>query len=158
MTTLRRATIADAVHVAPRLREADKQECMATLGLPPEVALPLSFENDNDSWAMVNDAGEPFGLFGVDPIDQHDYFGLIWMVSTPELFSNRKELIRLSPLMIDALHKDHELLGNHVDKRNVSHIRYLKWLGFKMLREIPEHGVEKRPFIEFIKLRNSSCA
>ena len=157
MPTIRRATYSDAVYVAPRLREADKQECMATLGLPPELAIPPSVDGTRGVWAMCHDDDTPFGLFGIDPVDQNPELGIVWMVSTDDLFKYKRDLVKLSHAMIDRLHDDYPLLGNHVDERNTKHIRYLRWLGFSMLKRHPKFGVEKRPFIEFARLRNRPC-
>ena len=43
-----------------------------------------------------------------------------------------------------------KLLYNVVDKRNTVHLKLLKFLGFKFIREIP-FGPNQLPFIEFIK-------
>ncbi len=47
--------------------------------------------------------------------------------------------------------RDEPLLWNIVDKRNRTHLKLLKFLGFKFLREI-EHGPNKLSFIEFCRV------
>lgn len=46
------------------------------------------------------------------------------------------------------------ILFNCVDQRNEVHINWLRWLGFKFVRIIPEYGIQKLPFIEFVRIRN----
>lgn len=159
MAYIRRATVADAIAVAPRLREADKNEIKAYLGFTPEVALPLMISSPGNTWAMIGDHEEVVGLFGMSPVDQHPYFGIVWMVSSPDIYKYRREFIRRTPEVLAAMHQEFPLLGNHIDARNTAHIRWLKRLGFSFLRTLPEFGVEKRPFHEFARLRSDpECA
>ncbi|MDX0568327.1 DUF2833 domain-containing protein, partial [Sinorhizobium medicae] len=126
-------------------------------GIDPQFLLPYSIAEGGPAWAFIDD-GKCIGLFGVDPVDQHPYFGLVWMVTSDDVFRHRKQILRDSPVWLNKLHDLYPLLGNHVDARNRSHIRWLKWLGFSMLRVVPEFGVERLPFIEFAKLRSKPCA
>lgn len=153
MPYIRKATEADAATVASRLREADRNETRAALGMTPEVVLPLSIQNSPHVWAMVQDDDTPMGLFGVDPVRGYDFMGICWMVSTNDIFKHKRQLIRQCRDELDKLHDIYPLLGNHVDVRNTSHVRWLRWLGFSFLRVVQDYGVEQRPFIEFARLR-----
>lgn len=158
MRNIREATVADAIAVAPRLREADRQECLALTGMEPELILPLTTEQSTHTWALTNDEGEAEGIMGLSPVDQHPYFGIVWLCSTPYIFKKKRLFLEQSRQGLEMLHDIYPLLGNHIDARNTAHIRWLKWLGFSFLRLIPEFGVEKRPFYEFARLRSPSCA
>ncbi|MBD9511921.1 hypothetical protein IB265_34800 [Ensifer sp. ENS10] len=149
--------MADAVSLAPRLRAADRRECLAHHGIDPKFLLPYSITEGSHAWAFEHD-GKCIGLFGVEPVDQHPNFGLVWMVTSDDIFRHKRQILRDSPVWLNKLHDLYPLLGNHVDCRNRSHIRWLRWLGFSMLRVIPEFGVERLPFIEFAKLRSEPCA
>lgn len=153
MITIRRAKVADAISLAPRLRSADRDEIKAALGMTPEAALPL-FIQGNYVWAGVDPSGEVFGLFGIDPVHNNPYLGIVWMVTSPAIMAHRRELIRLAPKWLKRLHRVRPLIGNHIDARNTTHIRWLKRMGFSFLRTHPEFGVEKRPFHEFARLRS----
>ena len=48
--------------------------------------------------------------------------------------------------------RSEELLWNIVDKRNTTHLKLLKFLGFKFLREFP-YGPNNLTFIEFCRVR-----
>ena len=154
MVTIRRAKVADAVSLAPRLRVADKNECKAFLGLNPEEVLPQLVSQNNYVWAAVDQGGEVIGLFGIDPVKGSDHLGICWAVSSDALNSNRRALLKLAPKWIERLHKVRPLIGNHIDARNTVHIRWLKRLGFVFLRTHPEFGHERRPFHEFARLRS----
>lgn len=153
---IREATVADAVSVAPRLRTEDRMECEAALGFSPEVALPFGV-TAGENWVFEID-GTVEAILGVSPVGGNPYFGMVWMMTTEAIFDHRKELLRATPRVLEMLHDRFPLIGNHVDVRNTKHIDWLKKVGFSMLRVIPEFGVERRPFIEFAKLRAEPCA
>ncbi|MER9560994.1 hypothetical protein [Mesorhizobium sp. M0571] len=154
MITIRRAKVADAISLAPRLRSADRDECRAYLGMEPEVVLPHLVQQGNYVWAGVEPNGEVFGLFGVDPVKGNPHLGIVWMVSSPTIMKHRRDLIGMAPKWLKRLHRVRPLLGNHIDARNTTHIRWLKRMGFSFLRTHAEFGVEKRPFHEFARLRS----
>lgn len=156
MITMREATVADAIAVSPRLRQADVQEWKAAVGLSPEVALRIGLSS-GEAWAMLVD-GQVEALLGVSAVANHSYFGLVWMVATDAIFDHRRDLLRMTPEVLTMLHDRFPLLGNYVDARNSKHIAWLKRAGFSLLREVPDYGVEQRPFFEFAKLRAEPCA
>lgn len=151
MITFRKATVADAVSLAPRLRDADRQECWAALGMDPRVVLPLS-ATDKHCWAVL-DEGTPVALFGVSPVLHVPELGIVWMVTAPLRHRHKAALLRDAPKVLGMLHSICPLLGNHVDARNTTHIRWLRHAGFSFLRVKPTYGVERRPFLEFARLR-----
>ena len=61
--------------------------------------------------------------------------------------------LRNSAFWVEKLFGDFSLLFNVVDSRNKVHIRWLKWLDFKFIADIPEFGVEKRMFHQFVKYK-----
>lgn len=158
MAYIRRATVADAIYVAPRLREADKQETWAYLGLDPLNVLPRNVAQDPNTWTMVGNDGSPVGLFGVSAVATLPYFGLVWMCSTDAIHDHKRELIVMAPQWLDKLHALHPLLGNHIDARNTVHVRWLRRMGFSLLRTHQHFGVEGRPFHEFARLKHVQCA
>ncbi|WP_164754467.1 phage protein Gp13 family protein [Mesorhizobium sp. M7A.F.Ca.CA.004.02.1.1] len=122
--------------------------------MSPEAVLPLLVQQGNYVWAGIDENGECFGLFGVDPVKgPGGHLGIVWMVTTDDIFKHRRDLLKLAPKWLDRLHKVRPLLGNHIDARNTTHIRWLRRMGFSFLRTHAEFGVEKRPFHEFARLR-----
>ena len=87
--------------------------------------------------------GDIAGLAGVD-ID-----GQIWMLCTPAIHKFPVTFARESKRFIEA--RKEKLLWNIVDKRNKTHLKLLKFLGFKFLREL-KHGPNNLSFIEFCRV------
>lgn len=152
---LRKATVEDAINIAPRLRAEDRAEIIAATGLPPEIVLPLGMTPDRETYVagVIERPDSPEIIFGVDPVPGEPEIGVIWMVSTPVIFDYPQRFAAVSGEMISRLHEMYPLLTNFIDERNTRHIRWLKWLGFKMLRRIEQFGPESRPFIEFASYR-----
>lgn len=157
MINIRRAKVADAVALAPRLRDADRAELKAALGMAPEVSLPIAVRQSPYVWAAEDEEGAQ-GLFGLDPVKGYPDFGIVWLVTSDAIWRHRRELQRLTPEWLDTMHGICPLLGNHIDARNTVHIRWLKRMGFSFLQTHERFGVERRPFHEFARLRNQPCA
>ena len=137
---IRDATPEVAYEVASNLRAEDLSEAVEGWGLNPLVELPLATQRGFCVSFMVPN-GETAGLAGI--ID-----GQIWMMCTPAIHKYPVTFAREAKRFIDS--RPEKLLFNVVDKRNVVHLKLLKFLGFKFIREIP-FGPNQLPFIEFIK-------
>lgn len=152
---VRPATVEDCQHLAPRLRREDIEEVRAASGLEPLVALTLGLRLGE--CLVMECKGERFGLFGVCPT-QTPGVGLVWMLATDSIHTHRTRFIRECRKWVKHLHTNYPVLWNYVDARNELHIRWLHWLGFEFIKLHPEHGVEKRPFIEFVHVQKEpSC-
>jgi len=151
MIEFREATVADMVDLAPRLRPEDRAECLAASGVAPEISLPAAV-GLGPSWVWTV-AGIPECALGVIPVDGIPFTGAVWMLATPEILKHVRYMVKNLPAVMSMLHEKFPLLGNYVDARNEAHIAFIKHCGFSLLRVIPDHGVERRPFIEFVKLR-----
>ena len=86
--------------------------------------------------------GKTAGMAGVNSD------GSIWMLCTPEIQNYPITFAREAKRYVDK--QPHKLLWNIVDKRNRVHLKLLKFLGFKFLREFP-YGPNQLTFIEFAK-------
>jgi hypothetical protein len=100
-------------------------------------------------YAVVDGRDEPLALFGVAPDLRSREIGLVWMLGSDELSRYPLYVLRNSRAWIDRLHERYPVLWNCVDTRNTTHIRWLRWCGFKLVRLIEQYGVERRPFYEF---------
>lgn len=141
----------DAEDLAPRLREADRREIQASFGIP----LP-SLINHSDSGIICTistDDEVVVGLFGAIPTC--DLSAAVWLVGSDALIKPplRRQFLVEGKTFLDALHRFRPLLWNYVDERNRLHIRWLEWMGFTFINRHPEYGVEKRPFLEFVKVQ-----
>ena len=87
--------------------------------------------------------GKTAGMAGVNDD------GRIWMLCTPVIHKYPFAFSREAKRWIDK--RTEPLLWNICDKRNTTHLKLLKFLGFKFLREVL-HGPKLLPFIEFCKI------
>lgn len=146
---VRRATKADALYIAENLREADRQEVLAASGGDPRIILPALVDPRWETLcAGMGDT--PVVLFGCHEVYENPDVGVIWMLSTPVINRHRRLFMRCARRFVDVFHKRHTVLTNFIDARNTVHIRWLKLLGFKMLRRVP-YGAQSLPFIEFAR-------
>jgi len=87
--------------------------------------------------------GKTAGMAGVDTN------GIIWMLCTPAIHEYPITFAREAKRYVES--RTEPLLWNIVDKRNVVHLKLLKFLGFKFLREL-KHGPNQLSFIEFCRV------
>ena len=106
----------------------------------PSPSPPLL--GDSDSVSFIVPDGRTAGLAGI----QSD--GRIWMLTTPAIHDFPITFAREAKRFIDS--REEKILWNIVDKRNTVHLKLLKFLGFKFLREV-KHGPNNLTFIEFCK-------
>ena len=137
-------TIEAAIEVASNLRDDDYREVKEGHGHEPLLYIPQSAFYGDTVWFEVPN-GKTAGLAGVQD-------GKIWMLCTNAIHEYPLTFAREAKRFIES--RNEELLWNIVDKRNTAHLKLLKFLGFKFLREL-EHGPNKLTFIEFCRVRTS---
>ena len=153
MLKTRIATINDALELASRLRQADYQEIEALTGKPPKKSLIRGIILSDIPIAIVNTDGHILGLFGVTTVTQQPKTGMIWLLASKGLLDYRIEFLKKSRCWIAMLQRHYDVLYNIVDERNKVHIRWLTWCGFTFIKRHTETGIEKRPFIEFVRIK-----
>lgn len=126
------AKVSHAYHLAPRLRAEDKAEIQAGSGEQP---LPVLLRGIRECRTFtVFDPIVPVALFGVGPTNLPNV-GCCWLLSTPELFNQKRQFIRESRLWFKELHRDYRTLWNRVAAFNTVHRRWLSWLGVRWTHE-----------------------
>ena len=135
-----------AVYVASNLLPDDHREVEEGHGYDPKVILPLAYDMGDSVYFRVPN-GDLAGIAGV-----HDK-GRIWMLCTPAILKYPVTFAREAKRYVDS--REEKLLWNIVDKRNKVHIKLLKFLGFKFLREL-KHGPNQITFIEFCRVFRST--
>ena len=138
----------DIAALAPRLREQDRMELLAATGRDAATALTHSFDNSKRCWSMLRN-GEVIAMFGVGHMRNRPQDGRIWMLGSDELFRQGRALLCDGPIWVREMMRGHTALGNFVDARDKSYIRWLKRLGFRFVRLHEKFGLEKQPFWEF---------
>ena len=135
-------TLEAAKEVASNLRPDDRREVEEGHGDDPLQVLTNAALTTPCMYFTVPN-GRTAGMVGVSEE------GNIWMLCTPEIEQYPITVAREAKRFID--NRKEKLLWNIIDKRNTVHIKLLRFLGFKFLREFP-YGPNKLPFIEFCKL------
>ena len=130
------------MEVASNLRSDDRREVEEGHGLDPFVMITSKAQEGSCVYFNVPN-GKTAGMAGVDP------GGLIWMLTTPAIEEYPVTFAREAKRYVE---RQKGLLWNIVDKRNTVHLKLLKFLGFKFLREI-FHGPNQLSFIEFCKIQ-----
>ena len=138
-------TMEAAVEVASNLRPDDYREVKEGHGHEPLLHIPFSAFLGETVYFTHPD-GRIAGLVGIQD------GGSIWMLCTPVIHDKPMLFARQAKKYIES--REEPLLWNIVDKRNTAHLKLLKFLGFKFLREL-EHGPNKLTFIEFCRVRSS---
>ena len=139
-------TMEAAIEVASNLRPDDRREVEEGHGLNPMFYLKEEAKLGSCIYFEVPN-GKTAGMAGVDE------GGHIWMLCTDAIHEFPLTFAREAKRWVES--RPEPLLWNVVDKRNKVHLKLLKFLGFKFLREYP-FGPNNLPFIEFCRVRRSS--
>ena len=137
-------TVEAAITVASNLRPEDRREVVEGHGYDPLKHLVAKAQEGSCVYFTVPN-GKTAGMAGVDD-------GIIWMLTTPAIHEFPITFARESKRFVEG--RTESLLWNVVDSRNLVHLKLLKFLGFKFLREI-FFGPNQLSFIEFARVRRS---
>lgn len=148
MIWIRLATEEDVAQMAPKLRQADKNEVWASDGYSPLEALRTSYSLSKPCFTAVLD-DEPLAMFGTVPILSN--VGSIWLLGTDSVSKAPTSFLRWSRRLLPFLLQPYDMVCNLVDARNTVHIRWIRWLGFTFIRKTT-HGPQQLPFYEFARL------
>ncbi len=135
-----------AYQVARNLRPDDRAELSEGHGHDPVRALIQASTLENSVYFTVP-SGEVAGVAGVGQS------GDIWMLCTPAIEKYPVTFAREAKRYVEG--RTEKLLWNIADKRNTVHLKLLRFLGFKFLREL-DYGPNNLPFIEFCRVQSSS--
>ena len=139
-------TLEAAKEVASNLRPEDRREVEEGHGIDATEALLDAVQKPSCVYFTVPN-GKTAGMAGVD------LGGQIWMLCTHAIHDYPITFAREARRYVER--QPDKLLWNVVDKRNTVHLKLLKFLGFKFLREV-EFGPNKLSFIEFCRVFRSA--
>jgi len=140
------ATEEAAREVASNLLPDDRREVEEGHGIDPLETLLFAVHSHSCVWFEVPN-GKTAGMAGVGPN------GEIWMLCTPAIHEYPITFAREAKRFVES--RTEPLLWNIVDRRNTVHLKLLRFLGFKFLREI-FHGPNQLSFIEFCRVCSRS--
>ena len=129
--------------MATSLRQEDLREVVEGHGVEPTIAIPLNSLRGFCVHFTVPD-GRIAGLAGVEDD------GRIWMLCTDAIHDFPITFAREAKRFIES--RSEEVLWNYADKRNTTHLKLLRYLGFELLDEVP-FGPNNLPFIPFRRWR-----
>jgi Protein of unknown function (DUF2833) len=140
---VRTATADDAAELAISMRDDDLRE-LAIGGSPgPYEALLRGIVNSDEAYTLIGKHGEVAamgGVVGLSPV-----IGSPWMLGADTIEDIAIPFLRLSRAHLHAAHTRYPHLYNQVWEGNVTHIRWLKWLGFTV-SEAPKDRPHFLPF------------
>lgn len=155
LTYTRRATAADATNLAAKLIGPDRIEVEAVMGLPAELVLPSVVIGAHECYAsgFVATPSEVSLIWGVDPVPGYPEVGIVWMLSSPDIYNYPQVLAHNAKKGWDDIHSRYRILTNFSYAENHGHHRLIKWLGASTLRRVEKYGAAGLPFIEFASIR-----
>lgn len=151
MLATRRSTPEDVTFLSQNLRAEDLRELLAAGSPSAEQSLSDGLHHSAECLTIHDEQGRAVAMFGVVPSVETGV-GYVWLLGSDQLQFNKTQFLRRSREWVGALHQDFPVLTNFVDVRNEVHIAWLRWLGFKFLREVRGLGPGGLPFIEFARL------
>ncbi len=148
----RKSILSDVMTVAANMRQEDKEEILAYSGTLPKEQMFYCFFSSKPCMTMIGRKGNIMGMYGVVPCSPK--VGRIWMLGHKSMTSDYKDVrdfLRHSPMELQKFHCNYPLLYNYVDARNETHIKWIKWMGFSIIKKHATFGAEGRTFYEFVK-------
>ena len=155
---VRPARAEDVRYLADHLRCEDLAEIVAASNMDAYTAIGRGFV-ESVPRVTVEFRGKPAAMFGVVPTEnlESPRAGAIWLLGTDEIDLFKTRFLRESAQWLEFATRNYDVVGNVVDERNSKHVKWLKWLGFKFLRRIPQYGHLGLPFYEFVKVISENC-
>tara|TARA_R100001369_G_scaffold86882_1_gene121808 strand:- start:327 stop:782 length:456 start_codon:yes stop_codon:yes gene_type:complete len=150
MAHYRDSTQEDVFELAAKMRLADIREVKASSGFTPIEALQLGFDSGRPQ--SIIHKGEIIGMFGCAHVD--DLTGCPWMLGSDKIPLIKRDLLTQSVDWVKEVQQQYPLLINYVDARNKVAIKWLSHIGFSFVKLVPDFGVERIPFYEFVRIKN----
>lgn len=147
----RPSTFQDCRDMAPYMREQDAKEVMASSGATPLQALQASYNASSECSTIIHEDGSIVGMFGVADCG---HFASPWLLGTDKLTETKRVMLPVADEWVEGLLDQYPLLLNYVDAENTVSKKWLKSLGFKFIKLIEDYGVGKKPFYQFVRIKD----
>lgn len=138
--TLRRAGMADIPLIAERMRQADRDEVLASGGFSPEAALERALGISEIARTVFVD-GEPLAMFGVVALAP----AIPWVLTTTAVDRYQFTFWKASKAILLELREAYPIMVQMVDARYAAALRWAKCLGF-VVGELEPFGRAGLPF------------
>ena len=146
---VRPARVDDVHFLSTCLRAEDLAEIVAMSGETPTSALGRGFVASKPCWTILY-KGEPSAMFGVVPSEDVHFaaIGRVWFLGSDRVRLWGKTFTRLTSAWLVEMAKGFDVLGCVVDARQLAHIRWLRAVGFSVIRAYREFGHLGLPALE----------
>lgn len=144
------ATLDHAMALMPHVRSQDRSEWVAGTGDPTRLRLAAAVTDPKGFARAVFVSGVDFPLliWGASQPGEDPGEGQAWLIATDEAVKHAISLHSLMASELPILDGTFQRVVAYADKRNTVHHRWLRWLGFECLKEIPM-GPWGLPFKQF---------
>lgn len=142
---IRPAERADCDALGPRLRDSDKAETWASVGLTPVGSLVMSYYSSSLAWTVEID-GQVEAMMGVGDHPGDSTVGIPWLLGSPELGNHPREMLTVGRRYVALLAVLYLSLRNAVHHEHHQSCRWLEHLGFRRVATLEDFGVHKETF------------
>lgn len=80
-------------------------------------------------------------------------WGCPWAFCTNAIEEMPVEFTRKGLLITKLMHEKYATLSNYVDERNTVHVKWLEWMGYKMMQRTTSYSLDGAPFLRFERTR-----
>lgn len=152
----RRAKKEDAAVLAMKIRESDYRELQAVHGIDVDVKKVVEQAISMSVESIVAETldGELVLIFGVSIFNKEQNVGCPWLLGSNKVSKLARELLKDGTAISREWASQYTYLINFVDARNVTSIRWLKRLGYRVHNPI-QFGVTQIPFHPFTMMGGS---
>jgi hypothetical protein len=147
---VRKATLADAEVLAPKLREADVIEVRRSAGYAPLEALVRSVVASEGRALTLLFDGEIAAMGGLATPGLIAHIGVPWLLTSDLVERHPVTFFRLAKAAVEHWSKECPTLFQFVDEEHVSARRFLTHLGFTIHKPVI-HGVARAPFCPAVR-------
>lgn len=151
---VRRPTPEDVEFIIANIRDEDIAEIAALDGGNARDALFETPDLDKNAWVWERQ-GRVHAIFGVNPVEDRDRVGVIWMLATKTFDDHFMAFAAACKVVVEEMIKDYEYIFNYVSVENKKSIKWLKWLGFDVRPSEPI-GIKGAEFNRF-EMWNFKC-
>ena len=151
---MRKATVADAEVIAPRMRRADVVEVHRSAGFLPLEALVRSLMVSEGRAHTLVFNGVPSALWGLAvPPELMSNVGVPWLLATDEVTRYPRTVIGLARTVVEGWQDEFATLLQFVDEENTGALRFLRALGFAIHPPVI-YGAARVPFCPVVRSRH----
>ncbi len=153
-TVIRRPTKDDIDFLVENIREDDVNEIKAIGGKTVRECINETKDIEDNSWVWEHE-GKVMCIFGVNPIEDEDCVGAIWMLATKFFDEHEMIFAKTCKSILNEIITKFKYIFNYVHAENLKSIKWLEWLGFDISEAVPL-GVNGEIFHRF-EMWNDKC-